>query len=152
MIFAVLTAVLQYIQSKQIMPQPTDKRRLRDVMSEASQGKEVDQTEVSAIMSQRMIMFFPVLTFLVMIYLPGAISLYMTVSSIVAIIQQRYILNQDVEEMEALASKPEKKSKDGTKVRVYNEASVKDRVANAKEAEVVKPAPKQRGKKRSKRR
>lgn len=147
MVIAVASAVLQYFQSKQITPQPTEHKRLRDVMAATAEGKQVDQAEVSAIMSQRMLVFFPFLTFTVMIYLPGAISLYTLVSSIVAVIQQKYILSQDVEEMEALVSK----GANGTKVRVFKEAEA--RAEAAVEAEVVVPtAKKPRGKKRSSKR
>lgn len=136
MILAVLAAALQFYQSKQITPQPTEHKRLRDVMAATAAGQQVDQGDVSAIMSQRMLFIFPIMTFFVMIYLPGAITLYTVVGSIVAIIQQRIVLKEDVEEMEVLA--------DGTKAAVIREK-------NAQEAVVVK-APKQRGKKRSKRR
>lgn len=150
MILAGLSAVLQYYQSKQITPQPTEHKRLKDVMAAASAGKDVDQTEVSAIMSQRMLFFFPILTFMVMIYLPGAIALYTVVSSIVAIIQQKYILGKDVDEMEMLAAKPGKSpSRAETKTRIISEAQ--QRAEAAKDAEVVS-APRPRGKKRSKRR
>lgn len=135
MILAVLTAVLQYYQSKQISPQPTEHKRLRDVMAATAAGKEVDQSEVSAIMSQRMLFIFPVMTFFIMIYLPGALALYYSVGSAVAIIQQKIILSEDVKEMEVLA----------------DVAKTSDREKNAQEAVVV-TAPKQRGKKRSKRR
>lgn len=138
MILAVLSAVLQYYQSKQITPQPTERKRLRDIMAASAAGKEVDPAEASAIMSRNMILIFPVLTFVVMIYLPGAISLYTVVSSLVAIVQQRAILRQDVNEMEILADKP----------------TTKKRVLKAQEAEVVMPVvpPRRpRGKKRSKR-
>lgn len=135
LILAVLCAALQYYQSKQISPQPTEHKRLRDVMAASAEGKEVDQTEVSAIMSQRMLIIFPFMTFFVMIYLPGAITLYTVVGSIVAIIQQRIVLSKDVAEMEVLAE----------------EKKTSDREKNAQEAVVV-AAPKQRGKKRSKRR
>lgn len=135
MILAVLCAVLQYYQSKQISPQPTEHKRLRDVMAATTAGQQVDQAEVSAIMSQRMLIIFPFMTFFIMIYLPGAITLYTVVGSIVAIIQQKIVLSKDVQEMEVLAE-------DKT-------ASVREK--NAQEAVVV-AAPKQRGKKRSKRR
>lgn len=160
MIMAVLSAVLQYYQSKQISPQPTEHKRLRDVMKVAAEGKEVDQAEVSAIMSQRMLLFFPILTFMVMIYLPGAITLYVVVSSIVAIIQQKIILSRDLDEMEVLASSPARKDNDvkvkksggvTTKTRIISDT--KQRAEVAKEAEIVSVSSrKPRGKKRSKRR
>lgn len=139
-IVALLSAVLQYIQTKQITPKSTEKKRLRDLMAEsAATGKQVDQSEMSAIMMQRMMMFFPIMTFMVMMALPGAIAFYTVVGSIVAIIQQRMILGKDVTEMEKLA--------DGGDV-----SSAKQRADAALEAEVVAVgAKKPRGQKRSKR-
>lgn len=147
-VLAVAAAVLQYFQSKQITPQPTENKRLRDVMAASAAGKDVDQTEVSAIMSQRMLKIFPIMTFIIMIYLPGAIALYTVVGSIVAIIQQHIVLNKDVEDLEKVAAGA---GKSGTKVRVFTQANAEERVKRAVEAEVVK-SPKPRGKKRSKRR
>lgn len=134
-ILAGVSAILQYYQSKQISPQPTKHKRLRDVMSASANGQQVDQTEVSAIMSQKMIMIFPFMTFFIMLYLPGAIALYTVVGSVVAIIQQHFVLSKDVEEMEVLASEKKPSSRE----------------KNAQEAVVV-ATPKQRSKKRSKRR
>lgn len=136
MILALLAAVLQYYQTKQLSPQPTEHKRLRDVLQAQSEGKEVDPTEASAIMTQRMNRIFPVMTFMVMVYLPGAIALYTVVSSIVAIVQQRRILQTDVEDMELIAknaSKPSpaaeraKKATEGVVVHRYEVASSKPR-------------------------
>ncbi len=136
MVLAILAAVLQYIQTKQISPTPTEGKKLRDVMADSAKGKEVDQSEISAIMSQRMMAIFPVMTFMVMIYLPGAIALYTVVQSLTAIIQQKIILDKDVNEMEQLATP--------------NEGAQK-RADAAIEAEIVQvAAPKPRGKKRKK--
>lgn len=141
-VLAVIAAALQFYQTKQISPQPTEHKRLRDVMQASAAGKEVDQSEVSAIMTQRMNKFFPIMTFMVLVYLPGAITLYTVVSSIVAIIQQHYILKKDVNDMEQLADSD-------------TQASAKARVERAVEAEVVEEvqsaAKRPQGKKRSKR-
>jgi YidC/Oxa1 family membrane protein insertase len=135
-ILAVVAAGLQYWQSKQITPEPTEKKRLRDIMAASAAGKDVDQTEVSAIMSQRMIILFPIITLLVALYLPGALVLYYAASSAVAVIQQHIVLNRDVEEMESLAEK---------------NGAAKERAANATEATVVTPAKnKSKAKKRRK--
>ncbi len=149
MIVVLASAVLQYFQSKQISPQQASKKRLRDIMAEAAAtGKEVDQAEVSAAMTQKMILFMPALTFMIMIYLPGALSLYMLVSSVVALFQQKRILGQDVEEMESLTTK----GKSGkTTVRVIKNSDIEQRAAAAQEATVVSPRPKS-GKKRSRKR
>lgn len=137
-VIAALAAVLQYIQSRQITPQPTENKRLRDIFKDSASGKDVDQSEVSALMSSRMIMIFPLLTFSVALYLPGALVLYFATSSGVAVIQQYLLLRQDITEMEVIADESDKKTKAQT------------RAKNATEAVVVTPAkkPKQKGKKR----
>lgn len=132
-----LAAGLQFWQSKQVTPEPTEKKRLRDILSASAKGQQVDQSEVSAIMSQRMILLFPVITLFVTVYLPGALVLYYAVSSGVAVIQQHIVLNRDVDEMENLADK---------------NGAAKKRAAEATEATVVTPAQtKAKSKKRKKR-
>lgn len=133
-LLAVAAAVLQFIQSKQLLPKVKEGRRLRDILKEQAAGKSVDQSEVSALMTNRMIFLFPALTFIVSIYLAGALVLYLLAQSAVAVIQQGYILRQDSDEM----------------TETPNNKQAKQKLAQAKEAEVVeKPrtAKKQRRKK-----
>ena len=108
-ILAAIAAVGQYIQSKQTMPQSDSKRRLRDIMSEAAEGKEADQSEINGIIMGKMIYILPVVMFVVMINLPGAIALYYATMTFVAVIQQHYILQQDEEELEEITDEPAKK-------------------------------------------
>lgn len=135
-ILAAIAAVLQYVQARQVSPQPTSERRLRDMFSASAKGDDVDQAEVSALLSRRMIIIFPFLTFFVAIYFPGALVLYYAVTSAVAVIQQHMVLSKDVEEMEVLAeTKP----------------TPTERAKKATEAEVV-TSPKKTSKKKRKRR
>lgn len=101
-ILAALSALLQYYQSKQITPKPAENKRLRDILRASASGTQTDQSEVSAIIGQRMIYFFPVIAFAVALYLPGALVLFYTISSLVAVIQQHQLLKDDVTEMEEL--------------------------------------------------
>ncbi len=48
---------------------------MRDILTEAGDGKEADQAEVNAIMTRKMIEFMPVMMFFVIVYLP-ALALY----------------------------------------------------------------------------
>lgn len=134
LVLAFIAAALQYFQSKQLLPQQKSQKRLRDIMKDSASGKDVDQSEVTAIMSGRMIMFLPVVLFFVSLYLPGALVLYYAMTSFVAVIQQHLVLSKDVEEMEEMADKPAKKS---SKAKAAKTKSAKARVENAKEATVV---------------
>ena len=131
-ILALVSAIFQYYQSKQITPMPTEKKKLRDIFKASAEGKEVDQAEVSALMSQRMILFFPIIAFVVALYLPGALVLFYAASSIAAVWQQRLILSEDIEEMEQIADKPSGKPVS---------EKTKTRVIEAQDAEVITPAP-----------
>lgn len=104
-ILAVVAVITQYIMSKQTMPKQGSEKRLRDILSEAADGKEADQSEMNAIVMNKMMKFLPIMMFFVMISLPGALALYYTVSNLVAVIQQHSILKLDAEEMIEIADK-----------------------------------------------
>lgn len=119
LIMAIVAAGLQFWQSKQLLPKVKEGRKLRDILKEQAAGKQVDQSEISALMSNRMIYLFPLLTFFVSIYFVGALVVYLLAQSAVAIGQQWYILRQDSDEMVAKANK------------------TKTKATNAKEAEII---------------
>ena len=129
-ILALIAAGTQYIMSKQTMPHQESKKRLRDVMAEAGDGKKSDQSEMNAIVMGKMTKIMPFFMFFIMISLPGALALYYAVSNLVAVAQQSYLLKKDETEMEALADEPTPK-KTGKK------ATAKAREKAAKKAEVT---------------
>lgn len=102
-VLAVVAGVTQYIMSKQTMPKTENKRRIRDIMAEAAEGKQTDQGEMNAIVMQRMTKVLPIFMFFVMITVPGALALYYAVSNLVAVGQQAYLLKQDEDELEEIA-------------------------------------------------
>lgn len=104
-VMAIIAAILQFIQSKQLMPQPKEKKRLRDMLKDQAAGKEIDQSEVSAAVTGKMAWLFPVLTFAVSIYLAGALVLYLLTQSAVAVVQQWLVLRGDQDELEKISDK-----------------------------------------------
>lgn len=127
-LLAVVAAVTQYIMSKQTLPQTESKKRLRDIMSEAADGKKADQSEMNAIVMGKMVKVLPIFMFFIMITVPGALALYYAVSNIVAVAQQSYLLKQDEEELEEIADKkpttPGKKATAKAREKVAKNASV----------------------------
>ncbi len=123
LIMAVMAGILQFFQSKMLLPQPKQKRKLRDILKEQATGKQVDQAEISALMTGKMIWLFPVLTFFVASYLEGALVLYLMTTNAVAIVQQYLVLHKDESDLEKLSVK------------------TKGRVQKAVTAEVVEPKP-----------
>lgn len=125
---AVLAAVTQYIMSKQTMPQQESKKRLRDIMAEAAEGKQADQSEMNALVMTKMMKFLPIFMFFIMVTVPGAIALYYGVSNMVAVLQQQYLLNKDKEELIDLADEkstaPAKKATAKAREKVAKEGNV----------------------------
>lgn len=143
-VIAIIAALLQYIQSRQITPRPDSNKKLRDIFRDSASGKDVDQNEMNTILTNRMIILFPFLTLIVGLYLPGALVLYFATSSAVAVMQQHFLLKQDVEEMEVVASLDTKNTKPSS-------AATKKRAADATEAVVVTPSQKKKSKKKRRR-
>lgn len=129
-ILAIIAAGTQYVMSKQTMPQAESKKRLRDVMAEAADGKQANQSEMNAIVMGKMTKVLPFFMFFVMISVPGALALYYAVSNLVAVGQQSYLLRQDEEELEVLA--------DEKPAAVPKKATAKAREKAAKEANVTR--------------
>jgi len=106
---ALVAAYTQYVMSKQTTPHTESKRRLRDIMAEAAEGKQADQDEMNAIVMRKMMKILPFFMFYIMLIVPGALALYYGVSNIVAVLQQHYLLKQDEEELEEISNMPDKK-------------------------------------------
>lgn len=128
-VLAVASGFLQYVSSKQTMPQKEVKKGLRQIMAEAAEGKEADQSEMNAVVTQKMVKVLPIFMIFIMLSLPGAIALYYAVSTAVAVLQQHILLKQDEEEMEEIAEEGEEAN--------HKKATLKARAKQAKPAKVV---------------
>ena len=132
LILAGVAAYLQYLTSKQLSPQSDSRRKLRDILAEAGGGKEADQSEVNAIMTRKMMKFMPLMMFMVTIYLPAALALYLATASAVGYLQNHIILKQDSLEMEEVANKKT------TSQKSIASAKTKKRAKQATEARITR--------------
>lgn len=107
LLFAIASALSQMWISRQQLPskKTSKSRTFRQIMKEAADGKEPDQAELNQIMTSQMSFMMPVMMFLIMINLPGALVFYYFVSNMFTGIQQKYVLNKKTEEMEISADK-----------------------------------------------
>lgn len=105
MLIVITTVFVQYFQSKQLMPSPSEKKSLRKILKDASAGKQAEAEDMQAAVSSKTMMIIPVLMFFVTVGIASALSLYLLVSAIVAIIQQTIVLRQDTEEMEEIGDR-----------------------------------------------
>lgn len=101
-ILAIIAAGTQYIISRQTAP-TTSTKRFRDVMAEAANGKQPDQSELNAVMMSKMVKILPIFMLFIMLGLPGALALYYATSNIFAALQQHYLLRRDAKEMDEIA-------------------------------------------------
>jgi YidC/Oxa1 family membrane protein insertase len=146
-LLVVLASVfMQYFQAKQLMPKDEDARTLRQILKEAGEGKQADQSEINAAIGRSTLVILPVMVFFFTVTIPSALSLYWLTSGVVAFLQQKRILNQDEEEMEVIA--------DG-KARVVSvssipEAEIVNKAENSSKNQKAKTKPSKKRNKRKK--
>ncbi len=104
LILVILSAAVQFVQSKQLMPAAKDARGLKTILRDAGEGKKADQSEVNAAVGRGTLFLIPFFVLLVGLHFAAALPLYWLVSSAVALIQQSKVLKEDVVEAEAVAT------------------------------------------------
>jgi YidC/Oxa1 family membrane protein insertase len=82
--FAVIAGLVQYFQTKMLLPQGTPKS--------AEQSKQAD---FSQIMQKQMVYFFPAFTVIILLGLPSALGLYWIATGLFSIIQQYIIFKKE---------------------------------------------------------
>ncbi len=132
MVLVIGSAIAQYFQSKQLLPQTQDQRKLRDILKDAGGGKKADQSEVNAAVGRSTRFFIPVMIFILTVSLAAALSLYWLTSGVVAYIQQARVLKKDEDELEAVADKSSKVVIEGEVVKKGSSAKSKGRSKNKK--------------------
>lgn len=143
MLIVLGSAVTQYYQSKQLLPNTKDSRSLREIMRAAGEGKQADQSEVNAAVGRSTRFLFPVVIFIATVNFASALGLYWFVGGLVAFIQQSIVLREDEEELEKLSDKPAKKN-----VREIPEAEVVETTAATPKTKAKKQPRSKRRKKR----
>lgn len=107
LLFAIASAGVQYIMSRQQLPSEDKKkgRSFREMLKRAANGDDPDQADLNAIASRQMSYMMPFVMFIIMFSLPGALVFYYLLSNIITVIQQKIILNRTEDEMEQEADK-----------------------------------------------
>lgn len=107
MLFAIGSAFMQYWTSRQQLPSKKSggRKTFKQIMAEAADGKEPDQSELNQIVSGQMSYMMPIFMFMLIINFPGALVFYYLVSNLMTAVQQRYIFSKSEEQMEISADK-----------------------------------------------
>ena len=93
---AIAAALVQYFMTKQQMPsgKSEKKKKFRELIKEAEAGKEIDQAEINNLTTGQMSKMMPIMMFLIMINLHGALAFYYFLSNVITVLQQRLVLKK----------------------------------------------------------
>lgn len=107
LICAIMASVVQYFATKQQMPsgKSEKKKKFRDILKEAKDGKEIDEADISSMTTGQMSAMMPIMMFIIMFNLNGALAFYYFLSNIITIIQQKIVLKKVDEEIDAVTDK-----------------------------------------------
>jgi len=104
-LFALTAAFSQYLVARQQMPSRKSRRTLKQIMKDSAAGKEANQAEINEVVSGQMSKFMPIMMFVIMIGLVGALSFYYLLSNLVTLLQQKIMLARETDEMDHIADK-----------------------------------------------
>lgn len=127
---AIFSSVTQYIMTQQIAKTNQQKqpdKKLKDLLKGSADGKDLNQAEINTAMMKNMNKVFPIMMFLIMVRLQGALTLYYTTSNLIAVIQQKFLAKQLEAEAEAETVTPANKK-----------PTAKERAKNSTEATIVR--------------
>lgn len=155
MIIVIGSAVTQFYQSKQLMPDDKNSRKLRQILKDAGKGAAADQAEVNAAVGRSTKYLIPIMIFFFTVNIASALSLYWLVSGLVAMLQQAKVLKDDELEISTKLHKDDKKTSTGSvatnRKKVKSGARVVS-ITTEGSSKTQKPTPKPRAKKSCKRR
>ena len=123
LVISIAASVAQYFATKQQMPtgKAEKSKKFRDLLRDAKEGKDIDDSDVSGMATGQMGKMMPIMMFVIMINLHGALAFYYFLSNILTIIQQKLIFAKARDEMDNNTDKAMlkelKKTKSGRKMR-----------------------------------
>ncbi len=107
LVIAVFASLSQYWVTKQQMASNKSEKRkkFRDLIKDAKAGKDVEDSDVSAFTTGQMSKMMPLMMFMIMINLHGALAFYYFLSNIITIIQQKVIFAKVRDDMDDATDK-----------------------------------------------
>jgi len=102
-----LASVVQYWATKQQMPsgKSEKKKKFRDLVREAKNGKELDESDISSMTTGQMSIMMPIMMFFIMFNLNGALAFYYFLSNVMTVIIQRIVLKKVDKEIDDMTDK-----------------------------------------------
>lgn len=102
LVISVCASLAQYFMTKQQMSsgKSEKKKKFREILKEAKDGKEIDDSDISSMTTGQMSKMMPIMMFVIMFNLHGALAFYYFLSNILTILQQKLIFNRVKDEMD----------------------------------------------------
>ncbi|MBR2543021.1 YidC/Oxa1 family membrane protein insertase [Candidatus Saccharibacteria bacterium] len=96
LVCAILAAVVQYVMTKQQMPsgKSEKKKSFRDLLNDAKDGKELENADVNSFATGQMSKMMPIMMFMIMFNLNGALAFYYCLSNMLTVLQQKIVLRK----------------------------------------------------------
>ena len=145
LVIAVAASFAQYFATKQQMPsgKSEKKKKFREILKEAKDGKDIDDSDISGIATGQMSKMMPIMMFVIMINLHGALAFYYFLSNILTILQQKFVFARARDDMDDATDKEIlkelKKAKGNNVVKNARKIREAEVVLKAKKAEAKKP-------------
>ena len=107
LVCAIAAALAQYFVTKQQMPsgKSSKSKKFRDLIRDAKNGKEIDDSEINNITSGQMSKMMPIMMFIIMVNLHGALAFYYFLSNMITILQQKIIYARARDDMDDATDK-----------------------------------------------
>lgn len=107
MVITICACVSQYYATKMQMPSGKSEKskKFRDLIKEAKEGKEIDDADINNMTSGQMTKMMPIMMFVIMINLHGALAFYYFLSNMITIVQQAFAFRRARDEMDAVTDK-----------------------------------------------
>jgi YidC/Oxa1 family membrane protein insertase len=114
---AITAAVFQFVMTRQQMSsgKSEKKKSFRALFKDAAAGKEINTAEVNQATTSQMSAMMPIMMFLIMFNLHGALAFYYFLSNMITIFQQKIVLKKAFDTMDNLADKAVLKELKGIK-------------------------------------
>ncbi|MBR2741180.1 membrane protein insertase YidC [Candidatus Saccharibacteria bacterium] len=107
LVCAVFASILLYYATKQQLPsgQSEKKKKFRDLIKEAKDGKEIEDADIKSMTTGQMSAMMPIMMFIIMFNLNGALAFYYFLSNIMTLTMQKIALNRVDKEIDAVTDK-----------------------------------------------
>jgi len=102
LVISIAAALAQYFVAKQTASsgKSEKKKKFREILQEAKAGKEVEDSEISGLATGQMSKMMPIMMFIIMFNLHGALAFYYFLSNIMTILQQKIAFRKVRDEMD----------------------------------------------------